>query len=210
MLGLEPAGDFDPCEGSQGRRPAAPDRSLLLQKSAGTAPWWWCSVRSGIHRIVISLDRTGYAYGNADDPVVTHIKVAEERLMGREADQRSILSLITRTFQRRCQPEQLFDSNDAEMAEGSQQLGDASKLTDMSTFMARSEVTLAFSATVPLGVEVENYQSNNFVDDLVFGKLQRLGLPASGISNDASFLRRQQLTWPVACQLWRNRKHSCK
>ncbi|HCA49874.1 MAG TPA: S-layer protein, partial [Planctomycetaceae bacterium] len=48
-----------------------------------------------------------------------------------------------------------------------------------------------FRATVPLGVEVENLpKSNNFVDDLVFGKLQRLGLPASGISNDASFLRR--------------------
>jgi hypothetical protein len=58
--------------------------------------------------------------------------------------------------------------------------------------MARYQGQVAtFRASIPLGVPVDNLPpSNNFVDDLVFKKLKLLGVPASAVSDDSTFLRR--------------------
>src|SRR6185436_11711646 len=48
-----------------------------------------------------------------------------------------------------------------------------------------------FRATIPLGIKTDKLPpAKNFVDELVFAKLKALGLPASQISDDATFLRR--------------------
>ena len=134
-------------------------------------------------------------YGNADDPVVTHIEVyPKERLMGREADQQiNVVAYYSDGSSEDVTRTTSFDSNDTEMAEVTANgLVTTSKLTGSVAVMARFQGHVGvYRATVPLGIEVENLpKSNSYVDDLVFGKLQRLGLPASGISDDASFLRR--------------------
>ena len=48
-----------------------------------------------------------------------------------------------------------------------------------------------FRGTIPLGVPVDNLPPpKNFIDQLVFAKLKALGLPASPLANDTTFLRR--------------------
>ncbi|GIS58185.1 MAG: hypothetical protein CM1200mP2_04100 [Planctomycetaceae bacterium] len=48
-----------------------------------------------------------------------------------------------------------------------------------------------FRATIPLGAAVANLPAEkNLVDKAVFGKLKLLGIPASPVADDATFLRR--------------------
>jgi hypothetical protein len=51
-----------------------------------------------------------------------------------------------------------------------------------------------FRATVPLGAPVETLPpARNFIDELVFDKLQSLGMPPSPVCDDATFIRRVSL-----------------
>ena len=150
---------------------------------------------SASYKLLYRWIEQGMPYGNADDPVVTHIEVyPKERLMGREADQQiNVVAYYSDGSSEDVTRTTSFDSNDTEMAEVTANgLVTTSKLTGSVAVMARFQGHVGvYRATVPLGIEVENLpKSNSYVDDLVFGKLQRLGLPASGISDDASFLRR--------------------
>ncbi|MCA9224295.1 MAG: DUF1549 domain-containing protein [Planctomycetales bacterium] len=201
LLGFEPTEDFEYLvKEARGRRlfPAAPDRSLLLLKATARLP------HGGGHRI--EYDSPGYRlmrrwieqgmpYGNDTDPVVTRISVfPEERLMGRESSQQLVVVAhysdgsaedVTRMTQ--------FDSNDTEMAEASVTgLVTTAQLTGSVAVMARYQGHVGvFRATVPLGIEVKNLPvASNFIDQEVFKKLTSLGLPASAIADDATFLRR--------------------
>jgi hypothetical protein len=51
-----------------------------------------------------------------------------------------------------------------------------------------------FSASVPLGAPVDQLPpSRNFIDELVFANLKKLGMPPSPVCDDATFLRRVTL-----------------
>jgi hypothetical protein len=201
LLGFVPDEDYEYLvKEGRGRRifPSAPDRSLLLLKAAAQLP------HGGGHRI--AADSPAYAmlhrwieqgmpYGNDDDPTVTHIDVLpKERLMGREATQQIVAIAhysdgstedVTRTTQ--------FDSNDTEMGEVSVTgMVTTAQLTGSVAVMARYQGHVGvFRATVPLGIEVGNLPvAKNLVDENVFAKLKDLGLPASQVAADATFLRR--------------------
>jgi len=201
LLGFEPPEDYEHLvkEGF-GRRlfPAAPDRSLLLQKVSGVAPHGG-GVRiekdSPPYRVLRRWIEQGMPYGNDDDPVVTHITVLpEERLMGRDSTQQVLVVAhysdggtadVTRMTQ--------FDSNDTEMAEVSVTgLVTTAKLTGSVAVMARYQGHVGvFRGTVPLGIEVtKTPPPKNYIDELVFAKLKALGLPPSELSGDSEFLRR--------------------
>src|SRR5256886_11261293 len=48
-----------------------------------------------------------------------------------------------------------------------------------------------FESTVPLGAEVKDLPvAKNYVDEHVFAKLKKLGLPPSSVADDGTFLRR--------------------
>ncbi len=134
-------------------------------------------------------------YGEETDPTVTHIEVfPTERLMGREAHQQLVAVAhytdgtsedVTRMTQ--------WESNDSEMAEASTTgLVSTGRLTGSVAVMARYQGHVGvFRATVPLGIEVANLPPTvNYIDEAVFKKLKALGLPASELSDDTSFLRR--------------------
>lgn len=201
LLGFEPPEDFEHLvKEARGRRlfPAAPDRSLLLLKASGGLP------HGGGHRIdkgsppynvIKRWIEQGMPYGNDDDPVVTHIDVLpEETLMGSDAQQQIAVVAhfsdghsedVTRMTQ--------FDSNDSEMAEVSPTgLVTTGQLTGSVAIMARYQGHVdTFRATIPLGVPVDNLPpAKNFIDELVFKKLQKLGLPASAVCDDSTYLRR--------------------
>ena len=201
LLGFEPPEDYEHLvKEARGRRifPAAPDRSLLLLKASGGLP------HGGGHRIekgsppynvIKRWIEQGMPYGSPDDPVVTHIEVLpEETLMGRDARQQIAVVAhlsdgrtedVTRMTQ--------FDSNDSEMAEVSPTgLVTTGQLTGSVAVMARYQGHVdTFRATVPLGIPADNLPApKNFVDELVFKKLKQLGLPASEICDDSTYLRR--------------------
>ncbi len=201
LLGFEPKEDFEHLvKEGRGRRlfPAAPDRSLLLTKATAKVPHGGgqrIEMDSPFYRVLRRWIEQGMPYGASDAPVVTHIEVfPQERLMPRDGTQQLVVVAhysdgssedVTRTT--------AFDSNDSEMAEVSPTgVVTTSKLTGSVAVMARYQGHVGvFRATVPLGVEIASLPpSRNFIDDLVFKKLQALGLPPSGVCDDATFLRR--------------------
>ncbi len=201
LLGFEPTEDFEHLvKEGRGRRlfPAAPDRSLLLTKATAKVPHGGghrIDENSPFYRVLRRWIEQGMPYGAADAPVVTRIEVfPQERLMPREGSQQLVVVAhysdgstedVTRTT--------AFDSNDTEMAEvDATGLVTTAKLTGSVAVMARYLGHVGvFRATVPLGIEVANLPaSRNFIDDLVFAKLKALGLPASAVCDDTTFLRR--------------------
>ena len=201
LLGFEPQEDYEYLvKEARGRRLflAAPERSLLLQKAAAEVPHGGgmrIPAGSPAHRLIVRWIEQGVPYGSEDDPTVTHIEVhPTERLMERNGTQQLVVIAhytdghtedVTRMTQ--------FDSNDTEMAEaGVTGLVTTSDLTGSVAVMARYQGNVGvFRATVPLGIEVKDLPpARNFIDDKVFSKLQALGLPASQVADDATFLRR--------------------
>lgn len=87
----------------------------------------------------------------------------------------------------------LYQSNDETMADVElnglvhlkKKAGTASVMV---RYMERVDV---FQATIPLGAPVEDLPTpSNVIDEHVFAQLQKLGLPPSDLSDDATFLRR--------------------
>jgi hypothetical protein len=201
LLGFEPKEDFEHLvKEGRGRRlfPAAPDRSLLLTKATARVPHGGghrIDEDSPFYRVLRRWIEQGMPYGDPNAATVTRIEVLpQERLMPRDGKQQLAVVAhysdgstedVTRTTS--------FDSNDTEMAEVSVTgLVTTAKLTGSVAVMARYQGHVGvFRATVPLGIEVTSVPpSRNFIDDLVFKKLQALGLPPSTACDDATFLRR--------------------
>src|SRR3954471_15492236 len=201
LLGFEPKEDYEYLvKEGRGRRlfPAAPDQSLLLMKATARVPHGGgarIDYDSPAYSLLKRWVEQGMPYGKDTDPKVTHIEVLPpERLMEREGTQQIVVVAhysdgstedVTRTTQ--------FDSNDTEMAEVSASgLVSTGQLTGSVAVMARylGHVDV-FRATIPLGIKTDKLPpGKNFIDELVDQKLRALGLPASQVCDDATFLRR--------------------
>ena len=201
LLGFEPKEDYEYLvKEGRGRRlfPAAPDQSLLLLKASARLPHGGgqrIEFDSPAYRLLRRWVEQGMPYGKETDPKVTHIEVLPtERLMEREGTQQIVVIAhysdgssedVTRTTQ--------FDSNDTEMGEVSVSgLVTTGQLTGSVAVMARYQGNVGvFRATIPLGVNTDQLPpAKNYVDELVAKKLKALGLPASLVSDDTTFLRR--------------------
>jgi Protein of unknown function (DUF1553)/Protein of unknown function (DUF1549) len=201
LLGFEPKEDYEYLvKEGRGRRlfPAAPDQSLLLSKATARLPHGGgqrIEMDSPAYSLMKRWIEQGMPYGQETDAKVTHIEVLPgERLMEREGTQQIVVVAhysdgstedVTRTTQ--------FDSNDTEMAEVSVSgLVTTGQLTGSVAVMARylGHVDV-FRATIPLGIKTDNLPPvNNFVDAAIHQKLRALGLPASQVCDDVTFLRR--------------------
>ena len=201
LLGFEPDEDYEYLvKEGRGRRifPAAPERSLLLQKAIGVVPHGGgarLSEDSPSYRLLSRWIEQGMPYGQPEDATVTGIIVLpEERLMQRNGEQQiSVFANYSDGTIRDVTRTTAFDSNSTEMAEVNETgLVTTSQLTGSVAVMARYLGHVGvYRATIPLGIKVDALPKvNNFVDDLVFKKLVQLGLPSSGVSEDAVFLRR--------------------
>jgi len=87
----------------------------------------------------------------------------------------------------------LYEANDTEMAEAT--VTGLIKTLDLAgevAIMARYQGQVStYRATIPLGADVGNLPAEkNLIDTAVFGKLKLLGIPASPVADDATFLRR--------------------
>lgn len=201
LLGFEPSEDYEYLvKEGRGRRlfPAAPDRSLLLLKAINSMPHGGgmrLQHDSHEYKLIRRWIAQGMPYGQPDDATVARIETFPlERSMERGGQQQIVVLAhytdgsiedVTRTAQ--------FDANDQEMAEASVTgLISTLDLTGDVAIMARYQGQVAvFRASIPLGIKVEQLPpKKNFIDDLVFKKLQNLGIPPSQISDDSTFLRR--------------------
>ena len=201
LLGFEPTEDYEwLVKEARGRRlfPAAPEHSLLLLKGAGVLPHGGGDkfiVGSPEYQAIVRWIEQGMPYGKESDPVVERIEVfPKQRVLAPEAGQQLAVTAfysdgssrdVTRTVS--------YESNQKEMAEVTQRglVEIADTTGDISVMIRFQEFVDVFQATIPLGAPVEELpEPGNFIDEMVFAKLQQLGLPPSQPCDDATFLRR--------------------
>lgn len=201
LLGFEPAEDYVYLvKEGRGRRvfPAAPDKSLLLQKAIGRLPHGGgmrMSSDSDEYQLIRLWIEQGMPYGSDDDPQLTGIRVfPRQRTLPRNGSQQlKVTAHFSDGSSRDVTAQAQYEANDKEIADAAESglvemLGNPGEVAIMVRYQGQVD---AFRATVPLGAPVESLPpSRNFIDELVFGKLKDLGLPPSPVCNDSTFLRR--------------------
>jgi hypothetical protein len=204
LLGFEPGDDYSyVVREARGRRvfPPAPDHSLILRKAAGLAPHGGgkkLPADSPYYRVLRRWIEQGCPPSRPDAPTVRAIVVLPgERLLDRNSTQQLAVVArysdgssadVTRLTQ--------FESNAADLAEVSPTgLVSTKSLPGSAAVMARYQSHVGvFRATVPLGAPVAALPPpKNFVDEHVFRRLAKLGVPPSELCDDATFIRRVTL-----------------
>ena len=188
---------------SRGRRifPAIPGESLLIKKAIGRSPHGGgkrMDQGSYEYNLMVQWIEQGMPYGADSDPYVVGIKcIPETRVMQRKSQQQiSVIATYSDGTTEDVTRMALFEPNEPEMAESSTKgLVTTLDLSGEVAIMARYQGQVAtFRATVPLGADISKMpEPINLVDAAVFGKLKQLGIPASDVCDDATFLRRVSL-----------------
>lgn len=204
LLGFEPDEDYEHLvREARGRRlfPADPPRSLLITKATAELPHGGgkrISVGSDDHDRLVRWIAQGMPVGRTNAPTVARIEVfPSRRTLARDSEQQLVVTAhysddstedVTRSA--------LYEANDKDMAvtdpEGRVTVHN---LTGEFAVMVRYQGQVAtFRATIPLGAPVDSLPlARNFIDNHIFEKLRTVGMPPSGIADDATFLRRVTL-----------------
>jgi hypothetical protein len=204
LLGFYPPEDYEwLVKDNRGRRifPAAPEFSLLLTKPLNQVPHGGgrrLDESSYEWEILTRWIEQGMPYGGEDDPVLERIEVhPSARAMNRDAQQQlSVIAHYSDGGAHDVTRLASYESNDTEMAEASA----AGRVTIFdrpgeAAVMVRFQGAVSvFRASVPLGLSVTGLPpQKNFVDQHVFGKLVKLGIPPSPLADDSTFVRRVHL-----------------
>lgn len=201
LLGFYPEDDFEFLrKESRGRRifPAAPMESLLLTKAVGQSPHGGgkrMDVGSYEYRMIVGWIEQGMPFGSETDPHVVGIRCyPESRVLTQNSEQQiAVLATYSDGSTEDVTRMALYEPNDSEMAECSETgLVTTLNLAGEVAIMARYQGQVAtFRATIPLGADTSNLpEPANLVDEAVFKKLRLLGIPASEMADDGTFLRR--------------------
>ena len=201
LLGFYPEDDHEfLVKEGRGRRifPPSPGQSLLLTKPVGKSPHGGgkrMEVDSYEYRLIHRWIEQGMPYGDPKDPVVTGIKcIPDGRIMDRSAEQQiTVMALYSDGSSEDVTRMALYEPNDPEMAEVT--VTGLVKTLDLAgevAIMARYQGQVAvFRSTIPLGAEIVSKPPvKNFIDEAVLAKLDVLGIPASPVCDDGTFLRR--------------------
>ena len=204
LFGFEPGEDFEHIVNeARGRRisQTAPERSLLLLKATGTLPHGG-GVRlketSDAYRTVRDWIRQGARSDVGSAPELTSLKVDPERasLSRHERRQLRITAVYADGRTRDVTQQAVYESNDRAMAEVDEHgLATISDIAGNVAIMARYQSKIAvLSVSVPHAKALDAVPpSRNFVDELVFANLKKLGIRPSPVCDDATFLRRVSL-----------------
>jgi len=201
LLGFEPTEDYEHLTmEARGRRlfPAAPDRSLLLQKATATLPHGGgkrLDIDSDDYKLLVRWITQGMPYGKPSDPTVTKIEVfPKERTMPFEGEQQlAVMAFYSDGSTEDVTRSALYEPNDKNLAK-SDETGHVTVFAqpgDVAVMVRYQARVAVFRATIPLGAPVENLPpAKGFIDELVFKKLKMVGMPASEICDDSTFIRR--------------------
>jgi len=192
---------------ARGRRvfPAVPDQSLLVLKATAKVP------HGGGRRLepdgegVETLRRwvaEGMGRDPKDAPRLERLTVdPSERIMANRSDQQlAVTAHYSNGTTRDVTHLAAFQSNESAIvavtAEGLIKAGpipgEAAITARFGDKFARCEVTIPMAGDVSPGIYAA-LPRTNFIDGLVWAKLERLGITPSGPCNDATFLRRASL-----------------
>ena len=201
LLGFEPEEDFEHLvKESRGRRlfPAAPDNSLLLLKAVGTFPHGGgkrLEPDSRDYQLMRRWIAQGMPYGKTNDPTVERIEVYPlERTMEPDGEQQLVVKAVySNGTMEDVTASAQYDSNDKDISQvdGAGLVKAVSRSGDAAIMVRYQSRVAVFRATIPLGIAVTKLPpSRGFIDDLVFKKLQIIGMPPSELCDDATFIRR--------------------
>ena len=201
LLGFEPQEDYEYLvKESRGRRlsPAAPENSLLLLKGAAVLPHGGgarLDPKSYDYALMVRWIKQGMPRGNKDDPTIVGLEVyPKQRLVtANGAQQLSVTAIYSDGHTEDASHIATYEANDKEIAE----VDKTGRVTffeqpgDVSVMIRYLGQVSVYQASVPLGAPVAKVpQPRNFIDNLVFEKLKRVGMPPSDVCDDATFIRR--------------------
>ncbi len=204
VLGFEPQEDYEHIvKEGKGRRvfAAAPDQSLLLLKAANIVPHGGgkrLDPGSEEFQTVVRWISEGMVYERESDPKIVSVEVEPARisLKAKSEQQLKVHARYSDGSVRDVSRTALYEANDKSMAETSEEgLVSLRDLPGNVAVMVRySGLVSVCSISVPLGARVEQLPpSRNFIDELVFANLKRVGIPPSSVCDDSTFLRRVSL-----------------
>ena len=201
LLGFEPAEDYEHLvKEARGRRlfPASPRNSLLLLKGTATLPHGGgkrFEPDSDDYKLLVRWIGQGMQYGSPRDPTVDRVEVfPRERTMPLTGEQQLVvLAHYTDGSVEDATRSALFEPNDKDMAsvDARGRVKTFGQPGDFSIMVRYQAKVAVFQAILPLGAPVEQLPAtNNFIDELVFKKLKKVGMPPSDICDDSTFIRR--------------------
>ena len=204
LLGFEPQEDFEHIvKEGHGRRvfPAAPEQSLLLLKAANIVPHGGgkkLDPKSDGYKTIARWIGEGMSFGKDSDAKLVSIEVQPKQgsMKVKSQQQLKVLAHYSDGSVRDVTHTALYEPNDKSMAEsGEDGLVQILDLPGNVAVMVRYQgLVSVYSASIPLGAPVENLPpAKNFIDELVFANLKRIGVPPSPVCDDATFLRRVSL-----------------
>ena len=201
LLGFEPQEDYEYLvKESRGRRlsPAAPENSLLLLKGAAVLPHGGgarLDPKSYDYALLVRWIKQGMPRGSEDDPTIVGLEAyPKQRLVtANGAQQLSVTAIYSDGHTEDATHIATYEANDKEIAE----VDKTGRVTffeqpgDVSVMIRYLGQVSVYQASVPLGAPVAKVpQPRNFIDNLVFEKLKRVGMPPSAVCDDATFIRR--------------------
>ena len=204
VLGFEPQEDYEHIvKEGKGRRvfPAAPDQSLLLLKSTNTVPHGGgkkIELGSEEYSTLVRWISQGMPYGKETDPKIVALEVEPSRISLKTGatQQLRVKARYSDDSVRDVSRTALYEANDKGMAEASEEgLVKIQEVPGNVAVMVRySGLVSVCSISIPLGAPVDRLPPvRNFIDELVFANLKRIGVPPSEVCDDATFLRRASL-----------------
>lgn len=208
LLAFDPEFDFAALvKEGRGRRvfPGAPDQSLLLRKGAGLVP------HGGGRRLDpegedFALLHRWIAAGMPrrvdSEPVLERVTVyPTERVMTTSAAQQLVVTAhysdgttrdVTRRSSYQSNESAIADADAAGLASTGPLPGEAAIMARYMGHLATTEIVIPHRRDVPADAYAA-LPRHNFVDELVWRKLQRLGILPSDPAGDATFIRRASI-----------------
>lgn len=205
LLGFNPDFDFVALtQEARGRRvfPPSPDSSLLLLKASGQLPHGGgkrLDPQSPSYSLIRTWIDQGLARRAANEPTLSKVTIdPSEKLLPRNAPlQLKVTGHYSDGSIRDVTPWAAFQSNEAGIvAVDANGLAKAGPIPGEAALMTRFMGQIAIcNISIPLEGSVApeiytNLPRYNFVDGLVWNKLQRLGITPSGVCSDSTFVRR--------------------
>lgn len=201
LFGYEPEPDY----AAIGKRidKAAPEKSLILRKATAEMPHgggFRFAASSVEYRTILEWIREGAPYDTPGTPRLTELRVfpREQILFGKDAAQQlvAVASYSDGTVRDVTDLVQ-YSSNNPDVVQVNGK-GEAKALQTGETAVMVRTMGKAVAARILVassrpGAEYPRVPRNNFVDEHVFGKLERLNIVPSGLATDGEFLRRVYL-----------------
>lgn len=198
LFGFEPKPDFAAITERIDRE--KPESSLVLRKPTAQEEHgggFRFAIDSLEYRTILEWIKSGAPYESEGSPRIASLKVfPEERILQGVGDSQQLVATATYTDGTRRDVTHLvqYSSNDPDTVEvardGKVKALQVGETAIMVRTLGQAVAAKIYVPQPPLAQAPPRVPRNNFIDEHVFAKLERLNVEPSGLSSDADFLRR--------------------